>query len=152
MKQLRTILFIVIIIILFGSTNVYAKNYAGRFYEEGWQTSKVGVFAKEKGGMLDYNGWYVRSTKDKNIYYCIEPNTTLEGAKEKSHTIITDKTKMIKNSKLTNSKYKKVTLLAYYGYGYKHGNINHKNKKWYGITQVARCYALFLFEKNNPGF
>lgn len=136
MKNFKTILMLLITISFFSLSNVHAKTYSGRFYEEGWQTSKVGVFAKEKGGMLDYNGWYVRSTKDKNIYYCIEPNTTLEGSKAKSHTIVTGKSNMIKNSKLTNSKYKKVNLLAYYGYGYKQGNINHNNKKWYGITQV----------------
>lgn len=136
MTRLKIFLMLLLLIPIFSSVNVYAKSYAGRFYEEGWQTSKVGVFAKEKGGRLDYNGWYVRSTKDKNIYYCIEPNTTLEGSKAKSHSIITGKSNMIKNSKLTNSKYKRVNLLAYYGYGYKQGSINHNNKKWYGITQV----------------
>ena len=117
-------------------TNVNAKTYAGRFYEQGYQYSKVGVFAKEKGGALDYNGWFIISTKDKNTYYCIEPSTSLNDSKAKSHTIYEGKTNMVKNSKLTNSKYEKVNLLAYYGYGYKDTSINHKAKKWYGITQV----------------
>ena len=136
MKHLKIILLLFLFGIIFYYPNIHAKTYAGRFYEQGYQYSKVGVFAKEKGGSLDYNGWFIISTKDKNTYYCIEPNTTLNGSKEKSHTIYSGKSNMVKNSKLTNSKYEKINLLAYYGYGYKDAKVNHKAKKWYGITQV----------------
>ena len=132
----KAFLLLLMFIMALSFSNVNAKTYSGRFYEQGYQSSKVGVFAKEKSGRLDYNGWFIISTKDKNTYYCIEPNSTLNDSKAKSHTIYEGKSKMVKNSKLTNSKYEKVNLLAYYGYGYKEGNINHKAKKWYGITQV----------------
>ena len=137
MKKTKRILLIVLAMVLVLITdNVYAATYGGRFYEQGWQQSKVGVFAREKNGYMDYNGWFIKSTKDNNTYYCIDPATPLEGAKAGSHNQITGKTSMINNSKLTTGNFEKINLLAYYGYGYKEGNINHTAKKWYGVTQV----------------
>lgn len=136
MKNLRLILVLFMVSILISIFDVNAKTYSGYFYEQGYQYSKVGVFAKENKKNLDYNGWYIIATKDDNIYYCIEPDTILNGSKANSHTIYSGKSSMVKHSKLTNSKYDKINLLAYYGYGYKDSNYNHKAKKWYGITQV----------------
>lgn len=136
MTKQKIIILLICLSTIFCIQNVNAKTYSGRFYEEGWQTSKVGVFAKEKAGRLDYNGWYIKSTADKNIYYCIDPELQLNGSKAKSHTIVTSKSNMIKKSKLSKSNFERVNLLAYYGYKYKEGSYNHNAKKWYGITQV----------------
>lgn len=130
MKKLILIIFLFLII-----TPVMAKTNEGLLYEEYWQTSKVGVFAESSTGTMDYNGWMVKSTTDNNIYYCIEPESYMvskEEAEYNSHTIYEGTNNIINNSRLTKDTYKKVSLLAYYGYKYK----GHEDKKWYGITQT----------------
>lgn len=138
MKKTKLLFMLITICILgiVGIQKVDAAVYSGRFYEVYWQSSKVGVFAKEGNGWMDYNGLQFKSTKDSRTYYCIEPETPLEGAKARSHSSVTGRTNIINSSKLTSSKYNRVLLLAYYGYGYKDAYVNHTAKKWYGITQV----------------
>lgn len=128
-------LFLFILFICFFS-NVEAGSYNGRLYELYHPNSGFSVFAEESMGYMDYNSWMVKSTIDNRVYYCIDPAIPLEGASTNSHSVITGKNNIISGSKLTDAKYKKVQLLAYYGYGYKDSKYNHTSKKWYGITQV----------------
>ena len=121
---------------LCGIEYVDASTYNGRLYENYYQTSGVNVFATDTTGNMDYNGWFIESTIDNRIYYCIEPELALDGALLGSHNYITGKDNIISSSRLTQSTFNKVRLLAYYGYGYKDSNVDHTSKKWYGITQV----------------
>ena len=117
------------------TSNVYALNNQGKLYEEYWQQSGVNVFAKSQTGTMDYNGWMVKSTVDDKIYYCIEPEIYMQNSSDAlvgTHKIYEGQNNIINNSRLDSNTYKKVNLLAYYGYGYK----NHQDKKWYGITQT----------------
>ena len=125
-----------LMITLIGIAKVDAETYKGKLYEEYHPNSGFTVFAAESNGFMDYNSWMIKSTSDNRIYYCIDPAIALEGSSEGSHNYIVGRENIIGEAKLTADKYKKVQLLAYYGYGYKDNNVDHTNKKWYGITQV----------------
>lgn len=137
MKKLKRIItFTIMFLLMVGLKGVNAASYSGRLYEVYWQNSGVNVYAEEKTGMMDYNGWYINSTKDKKVYYCIEPEVPLEGALNNSHKYITGTSNIISSSRLNKTTLNKVQLLAHYGYGYTDNNVSHTSKKWYGITQV----------------
>ena len=152
MKRSFKLLLMSFILLIIGIQRVNASVYNGKLYEVWDDESGVNVYGAESNGWMDYNSWMIKSTADDKIYYCIDPATPLEGSSVGSHKVYTNETDIINNSALTSAKLKKVKLLAYYGYGYKDSYYNHTSKKWYGITQGARGYALFLFEKNNPRF
>lgn len=134
MKRMFLVLFILLSFAIF--LEVDAASYNGKLYEVHHPNSGFTVFASESLGFMDYNSWIIKSSVDNRVYYCIEPETKLDGASKGSHSMITGDKNIISNSKLTTSKFDKVKLLAYYGYGYKDNNVNHTSKKWYGITQV----------------
>lgn len=137
MKSLKKIIMgLLFFLILLLNVNVNADSYNGKLYELYHPNSGFTVFAEEKGRNMDYNSWMIKSTIDNDIYYCIDPAIPLEGAVSGSHNQIIGKDTIVVSTKLTKTKYDKVRLIAYYGYGYKDKEVNHTNKKWYGITQV----------------
>ena len=136
MKRLINILLIVLFTLVIGIIRVDASSYNGKLYEVWHPDSGFTVFAEESNRYMDYNSWMIKSTIDNKIYYCIDPSTPLEGASSGSHDLITNKSDILSISGMNETKYRKIQLLAYYGYGYKDSNIDHTNKKWYGITQV----------------
>ena len=138
MKKINKILFIVLTFVLaiIGIEKVNADTYKGRIYDVYHPESGFSVFAAESNGWMDYNSWMIKSSLDDRIYYCIDPAVALGSAPAGSFNIITGDNNIIGKSNLTKAKYEKVRLLAYYGYGYKNGTIDHTSKKWYGITQV----------------
>lgn len=138
MKKINKILFIVLTFVLaiIGIEKVNADTYKGRIYDVYHPESGFTVFAEESNGWMDYNSWMIKSSLDDRIYYCIDPAVALGSAPAGSFNIITGDNNIIGKSNLTKAKYEKVRLLAYYGYGYKNGTIDHTSKKWYGITQV----------------
>lgn len=133
MKKIFLFLFLFLFLFVSG---VSAKTNSGVLYTQYWREAGVNVFAKSNANeSMDYQGWQVKSTSDDNIYYCIEPEVymqNLSNGKGSTHVIYDNKSSIISNSRLNENTFKRVNLLAYYGYQYK----NHDNKKWYGITQV----------------
>lgn len=149
-----------IIIATSGLINVDAisngDTYNGKLYEV-WDTeSGVNVYGAESNGWMDYNSWMIKSTADNNVYYCIDPALPLEGSSSGSHTVYSNETDIINHTDLTSAKLKKVKLLAYYGYGYHDSLYDHRDKKWYGITQVMiwrimRPDLTWTFKKTRNG-
>ena len=131
MKRMFLVLLFFIIFL-----EVDAASYNGKLYEVHHPNSGFTIFADEGLNLMDYNSWMIKSSVDNRVYYCIEPETKLDGASKGSHSMITGDKNIINNSKLTTSKFEKIKLIAYYGYGYKDNNVDHTAKKWYGITQV----------------
>ena len=133
-KKLFVCLFIILLIVI-GISKVEAATYQGSIYNVFHPNSGFSVFGAESNGWMDYNSWIIKSTKDNRIYYCIDPALSLDESFG-SYEYITGRENMIGQARLTEAKYKKVQLLAYYGYGYKDDNYDHTDKKWYGITTV----------------
>ena len=140
-KKMKTINKILLLTVLFlmaiiGIDKVTAATYNGKIYDVYHPDSGFTVFAEEKNRWMDYNSWIIKSSIDDRIYYCIDPAIALGEAPAGSYTYITGKNNIIGKANLTKEKYEKVTLLAFYGYGYRNESIDHTSKKWYGITQV----------------
>lgn len=136
----KMIYFLFAIFIAFITIKVDALTNNGKIYEQYYQEAKVNVFASDESyHTLDYNGILVKSSSDDEVYYCIEPEVPMplySEASYNSHTIYEGKSTIIDQCRLTNKNYDRVSLLSYYGYGYKDNKVNHNSKKWYGITQV----------------
>ena len=134
MRKIGSLFLVIFFLLLCGLPMcVFADVYKGEFYDVWWQDSGVGVFATDVTGNMDYNGWYIKSTLDDGIYYCIEPEYPLKSG---TYNYAVSKKNIINNSRLDSKTYERINMLSYYGYGYKDGTYNHNAKKWYGITQV----------------
>lgn len=136
-KIIKMILLIGILsIVMTYLQKVEAETYNGKIYDVYHPNSGFTVFAAESNGWMDYNSWIIKSAIDDKTYYCIDPSISLGEAPSNSFNYITNPNDIINKSNLTKEKYNKIKLLAYYGYGYKNEDIDHTDKKWYGITQV----------------
>ena len=70
----------------------------------------------------------IRDSND-NFVYCIEPFVLVD---ENEKDYVTYESDLSLYDDLTEEQKRRVSLLAYYGYGYK----DRKTKKWYAITQM----------------
>ncbi|MDO4369365.1 MAG: SpaA isopeptide-forming pilin-related protein [bacterium] len=132
MRKIRSLFLVIFFALLCGLPMcVLADVYKGEFYDVWWQDSGVGVFATDVTGNMDYNGWYIKSTIDDGIYYCIDPAYPLKTGTYKSEIAYKEK-----YHKLDKKIYERINLLSFYGYDYQDKNYDHSSKKWYGITQV----------------
>lgn len=128
----KVLLMILILSIFMGlKIDVYASSYSDKFY-----ISDVieGIsYAKVKNGKTEYRqAKFKRRSSDNKIVYCIEPfvnmaeNTNYKGYDANYEKVLS----------MSKSVWKRVSLLAYYGYNYKKDDINHTADKWYPITQI----------------
>lgn len=133
-------IFVVLILVLFCSSNVvYAEKYDGYIYE-GEKIPGI-YFYKYRPDTEDekyeYHNFhnqatFYRRSSDNSIVYCIESWQHLTGAQSGDY-IELDKN----NSKLniSNEDLDYINALAYYGYGYNENKYDHRDAKWYAITQ-----------------
>lgn len=85
-------------------------------------------FKKIKNGVSYYETARFLNRSDGQFAYCIQPfvafvNGKLQTAYQQDYAIVTH---------MTEEQWKRVSLLAYYGYQYQ----NHTDEKWYAITQL----------------
>lgn len=118
-------LLFVLILFLLCITSVNASNNS--FYSDKWIDDAY--INKVKSGMIYYQRYrFVRRKSDNSIAYCLEPfKSIIENEEYKSYA--DDHAKRLG---ISEEVWKKITLIAYYGYGYG----NHKEDIWYPITQV----------------
>lgn len=131
---MKKLIFITIIFLLnLFSTNVNVFASSEKIYMDGYTLSGVNVFAKDTTyNSLDYNGWIIKSTANKYIYYCIDPATHmpfLNESKSNSYNKIVSEKDIISKLKIDENTLTRIKLLAYYGYGYKDEKYNHTSKK-----------------------
>lgn len=72
-------------------------------------------------------GIFINKASDGGVLYCVEPFKLMRVG-----TYQTYKDNYAKNLGISNEVWNRISLIAYYGYGYK----NHKDVKWYTITQI----------------
>ncbi len=157
---MKKLIYFFIAVVAIYAVKVNALTNSGKIYEQYYQEAQVNVFASdERYHSLDYNGILVKSSADNEVYYCIEPEVKMplySEATYNSHTIYEGKTTIIKQCRLTDKNYDRVSLLAYYGYGYKDNKVDHTSKKWYGITQTliwgtVRPDVTYVFKTSRYG-
>lgn len=119
----KKILFFVTILCLFlisGNVNAEEKFYEGE-YIDGIYTKSIRVknysnhFQKAR---------FFRRVSDNKEAYCIEPFAFFDQNAGYDSSITPQN--------ISNDKWRKMSLIAHYGYGYK----NHTDSKWYAITQL----------------
>ena len=121
----------VLIGVLFSTNNVYAATYEDKANEHGMCISNEYV-TKEKNGTKKYQQMtLIVRNSDGRFLYCIEPGKSID--ENEIFTGYDDNQKEYVN--LSEDKWNKIKLLAYYGYGYKDEKYDHTNIKWYVITQ-----------------
>ena len=129
--------FLLIIFLFFCCINVFAeeRSFAGNEYLDNI------YYVKSTGGNTQYRrAQVIRDTATGEIAYCVEPfgriidNNLYDGV-----------TSFDLRFGLSEDKWEKIKLYAYYGYGYK----NHQNKEWISITQMMiwrTIYPSYTFE------
>ena len=110
-----------IIIVLICSTNVNAST---TFYE-GEYINNIYMNKQKAGSSTIYyqKARFFRQTGTNRFAYCIDPFVFFQDGSIYEETITP--------SNLTSSQKEQISLIAYFGYGYK----NHTDTKWYAITQ-----------------
>ena len=110
-----------IIIVLICSTNVNAST---TFYE-GEYIDNIYMNKQKAGSSTIYyqKARFFRQTGTNRFAYCIDPFVFFQDGSIYEETITP--------SNLTASQKEQISLIAYFGYGYK----NHTDTKWYAITQ-----------------
>lgn len=119
-------LLLFIMLFFLGVFSAYAANKES-FYAGEWIPNIY--INKVKDGTIHYRqARYIRKESDKEIAYCLEPFEIMKT--DEDYKGYTDD--YAKRLGLSESVWKKINLIAYYGYGYS----NHTSDKWYAITQV----------------
>ncbi|MBR4262252.1 MAG: Cys-Gln thioester bond-forming surface protein [Bacilli bacterium] len=124
----KIILFITILSLIIGlKINVYALTYSDKFYIS--DVIDNIYYGKTKNGVTEYRkAKFKKRASDNKIVYCIEPfvdlneDATLKGYDYNYEQLLN----------ISKSDWERISLLAYYGYGYK----GHTAEKWYPITQI----------------
>ena len=99
---------------------------AATFYEGDYISGDY--VKKEKNGIVKYKqSKFIRLSGSGKAVYCIEPFTIL-------NTNV-DYTDVEEINELSSSTLQRLSLLAYYGYGYNDEFVSHNENKWYSITQ-----------------
>lgn len=122
MKKILFILITFIIILISSTTNIYAKS--STFYE-GEYIDDIYINKQKANSSTIYyqKARFFRQTGTNNYAYCIDPFVFFESSSIYEETITP--------SNLTKEQQEQISLIAYFGYGYK----NHTDTKWYAITQ-----------------
>lgn len=124
----KIILFIMILSSIVGlNIKVRALTYSDKFYIS--DVINNIYYGKTKNGTTEYRkAKFKRRLSDNKIVYCIEPfvdlneEATLKGYDYNYEQLLN----------LSKSDWERISLLAYYGYGYN----GHTADKWYPITQL----------------
>lgn len=118
---------VVISIIVVKTLGVQAANYNDSFYPGHFISNEY--IRKEKNGQVeDKQSRFIFRTSDDMFAYCIEPFKVMK--ENEIYKAYTDTS--IDKANLSEETWKKVRLISYYGYGYD----NHKEDKWFTITQM----------------
>ena len=136
LKKLKFL--VVILFMLFVTSNAEAATYHDQFDEQGVWISNEFV-NKEKDGRVQYQQMsMILSTTTRRFLYCIEPGVPLNEDK----ILVGYDTNQAERVGLTPQQWERIKLLAYYGYGYK----DHMEEKWYVITQFM------IWQTHNLGY
>lgn len=107
---------------------------------------------KDNGVQKKYQQMTIITRTDNNQFvYCIEPLVPID--KSVTYTGATKNQSVIAN--ITEEQWKRIVLLAYYGYGYVDSDVDHSNIKWYVISQymiwktTKPSYNIYFTDKLN---
>lgn len=128
---MKKILKYLILLILILPSIVYANAYSDKIIER-YKWIPNDFIIKEKNGVRKYQqlSLMVRDS-DKQFVYCVEPGISIN----KNNSYVGSDTNQYEFAKISEDDWKKINLIAYYGYGYRDAFVNHEDLKWYSVTQ-----------------
>lgn len=146
---MKKILKYLILLILILPSIVYAEVYNDKIIER-YKWIPNDFIIKEKNGVRKYQqlSLMVRDS-DKQFVYCVEPGISIN----KNNSYVGSDTNQYEFAKISEDDWKKINLIAYYGYGYSDANVNHEDLKWYSVTQfmiwqvVPNGYNIYFTDK-----
>lgn len=110
-------------------TTVKAEQYIGEAIWPSEYISNVYIKKVRSDGYAKYQqGQFIRRSEDNAFVYCLQPFVTIDN--NYIYNIAREDYEVYLN--ITKEQWNRISLLAYYGYGYG----NHNSQKWYAITQV----------------
>ncbi len=127
----------IITLLLLPMQNINAATYTDTIVEREWIANEY--VSKKKGNTIFFQQFTeLKRASDRQYVYCIEPGTPII-----SGTVYTGYDgDYVTLTKMSEAQWNRVTLLAYYGYGYKDENVDHTNIKWYVITQFMIWHSV----------
>ena len=109
---------------------VHAETYTGQAIWPSEHISNVYIKKVRPDGYIKYQqARFIRRSEDNKFVYCLQPYEDIDNTLPYYDVIRSDYEKVLG---LSEEQWTRVSLLAYYGYGYE----NHTNHEWYAITQV----------------
>ena len=113
-----------------GIKEVHAETYTGQAIWPSEYISNIYLKKVKPDGYTKYQqARFIRRSEDNQFVYCLQPYTDIDNNLPYYDVIREDYEKVLGFSE---SQWDRISLLAYYGYGYG----NHTDQKWYVITQV----------------
>ena len=113
-----------------GIKEVHAETYTGQAIWPSEYISNIYLKKVKPDGYTKYQqARFIRRSEDNQFVYCLQPYIDIDNNLPYYDVIREDYEKVLGFSE---SQWDRISLLAYYGYGYG----NHTDQKWYVITQV----------------
>ena len=110
-------------------TTVNAEQYIGEAIWPSEYISNVYIRKVRSDGYIRYQqAQFIRRSEDNAFVYCLQPFVIIDN--NYIYNIAREDYEVYLN--MTKEQWNRISLLAYYGYGYG----NHNSQKWYAVTQV----------------
>ena len=149
--KLKYLLFLLIAVAVCPTFNVKAQTYTAQFNDK-YQWIPNTFINKTKGSNTKYQQLSIIARKSDNQFvYCIEPGTPLDS----NETYVGQDYDQSYVANMTQAQWRRIQLLAYYGYGYSDSEVNHNDIKWYSVTQymiwktVPHGYDIYFTDSLN---
>ena len=146
-RRVFRILLLLLFFMLF--KGVYAEEYSDKFIEH-YKWIYNDYVVKENKGTRKYQQMSVIvRNSDKHFVYCVEPGTPIK----KNSVYFGSDVNQAYIADMTEEQWEKISLIAYYGYGYSDSKVNHTDLKWYSVTQfmiwqvVPHGYDIYYTDK-----
>ena len=131
--KLKYLLLLLAMVAISPISKVQAATYQEQFNDKYMWIPNTYVSKKESNGRVHYQQLTMITRKSDNQFvYCIEPGTPLDP----NETYTGQDYDQSYVSNMTQAQWRRIQLLAYYGYGYSDSSVDHSDLKWYSVTQV----------------
>lgn len=133
-KVWYAMLSVLFLTIFSGFTQVKAETYTGQAIWPSEKISNIYIKKVRDDGYIKYQqAAFIRRSEDNKFVYCVQPYTDIDNNLPYYNVERSDFAKVLN---MTKDQWNRISLLAYYGYGYNENGYNHTAQKWYSVTQV----------------
>lgn len=117
-----------------GMQQVNAETYEGQAIWPSEFIDNIYIKKIKPDGYTKYQqARFIRRSEDNKFLYCMQPYVDIDNNWPPYNVARDDFAQVLGFSK---EQWNRISLLAYYGYGYDQNGYDHSAKKWYAITQV----------------